>query len=540
MIECPRKDSCPHLGYASTEEVLTEKSRLERHLKYKDQLITLATEEIEKRDERIKQLESQIEDFKEALKQAHQDPFKKRKTKENNDDEDKSRQEETKKRGAPKGHRGATRAKPEHIDEYRDVYAENCTRCSSANLKHSDRFEKHIQEDIVLILTKTTCYRHHKFYCYDCQYTGVAGPAEDEIPGSFIGPVGKSAAAHMRYQIGMTYGQVEKIMADFFGMKLTKPALVGFDKAIYEKGKPFYKMLKQKMYLSSHCCVDETGWLVLQSGSEWLWVFTNDLICLYVIDKHRSSEVVRLVLGDTYLGIIVSDCFSSYNPISAGGKQKCVVHVLRKNKEVGEYPGIDKRTEVFTVALKDLFHEALELKEQWRCGKVAEKELSCEAIVFKEKLEEITSQEFAYEEAEKLRNRLIKHKDELFTFLTHPYVPADNNLAERSLRPCVIHRKLMYFNTTEEGARHYEMIMSLTQTARRNGQDSLELMKKLLTGAKTEEVTGLLLGNHSKEYPTEISPTPEYIGWDMVSSIGSFGQAPKLDPDCVLVGSGHG
>ena len=103
----------------------------------------------------------------------------------------------------------------------------------------------------------------------------------------------------------------------------------------------------------------------------------------------------------------------------------------------------------------------------WKSGNVAEEELSEKAADFKKELEEITNQQLENQDAENLRKRLIKHKDELFVFLTHPYVPADNNQAERSLRPCVIHRKLMYFNTTEQGARHYELIMSLTQTAKK-------------------------------------------------------------------------
>ena len=58
----------------------------------------------------------------------------------------------------------------------------------------------------------------------------------------------------------------------------------------------------------------------------------------------------------------------------------------------------------------------------------------------------------------------------------------------------------MYFNTTQQGARHYEVIMSLTQTAKRNGQDSMELIRKLLTGAQAEDVIRLLLGDRAKEY----------------------------------------
>lgn len=351
------------------------------------------------------------------------------------------------------------------------------------------------------------------------------------MPGSFIGPVAKSVAAHLSYQIGMIYGQVERVMADLFGLKLTRSALVGFDKAIYQKGKPFYEMLKERMYLSPYCCADETGWLILSIGSGWLWVFTNDVICLYLIDKSRGSDVVKLVLGEDYPGILVSDCFSSYNPVSAGGKQKCVVHILRKNKEIQESPLIDISVEVFTTQVKDLFQTALELKKNWKSGNVAEEELSKKATSFKEKLEEITNQELENEDVENLRKRLIRHKDEPFIFLTHPYVPADNNLAELSLRPCVIHRKLMYFNTTEQGARHYEVIMSLTQTAKKNGQSTLELMRKLLTGDRPEEIIKLLLGDHSKEnhFRKEETPLLEHT------------TSPELvlESGGILAGAGH-
>jgi len=41
-----------------------------------------------------------------------------------------------------------------------------------------------------------------------------------------------------------------------------------------------------------------------------------------------------------------------------------------------------------------------------------------------------------------LAQRIIKHLHELFVFVTDPAVPATNNLAERSLRPSVIARKI--------------------------------------------------------------------------------------------------
>ena len=41
-----------------------------------------------------------------------------------------------------------------------------------------------------------------------------------------------------------------------------------------------------------------------------------------------------------------------------------------------------------------------------------------------------------------LAKRVLRHQDELFQFVLVPGLPADNNLAERSIRPLVIMRKI--------------------------------------------------------------------------------------------------
>jgi transposase len=46
----------------------------------------------------------------------------------------------------------------------------------------------------------------------------------------------------------------------------------------------------------------------------------------------------------------------------------------------------------------------------------------------------------AQPQEERIRNRLRKQRDHLFTFLKHPEVETTNNRAERQLRPAVIAR----------------------------------------------------------------------------------------------------
>lgn len=65
---------------------------------------------------------------------------------------------------------------------------------------------------------------------------------------------------------------------------------------------------------------------------------------------------------------------------------------------------------------------------------------------------------------EKLRNRLTRQREHLFTFLDHDGVDATNNLAERQLRPAVISRKLSCGNKTPRGAETWQILISLAIT----------------------------------------------------------------------------
>ncbi len=77
---------------------------------------------------------------------------------------------------------------------------------------------------------------------------------------------------------------------------------------------------------------------------------------------------------------------------------------------------------------------------------------------------------------ERVRQRLSKQRDHLFTFLDHEPVQATNNLAERQLRPAVIARKISCGNKTEPGARTWEVLASLAATCKQRGESFLQLI----------------------------------------------------------------
>src|SRR5512136_2138790 len=68
------------------------------------------------------------------------------------------------KRGAPCGHRGNSRPRPEEISELIDIYPDKCDRCGGQVNGYPNTFDEHVIEDIQ-IKKRVTCYRFHCGYC---------------------------------------------------------------------------------------------------------------------------------------------------------------------------------------------------------------------------------------------------------------------------------------------------------------------------------------------------------------------------------------
>jgi len=79
-----------------------------------------------------------------------------------------------------------------------------------------------------------------------------------------------------------------------------------------------------------------------------------------------------------------------------------------------------------------------------------------------------------------LAQRLLKHLSELFVFVSDPAVPATNNLAERSLRPAVIARKISGGTRSPKGSATRMGLMSLLGTWAAQGKSQLQGCRELL------------------------------------------------------------
>ena len=405
-----------------------------------------------------------------------------RKTDETTGD-DRAHCEKKKKRGAPKGHPGWFRRKPDHIDKTVIVPSPDiCPHCACTDLTPIEETKDHLQEDIVLQpQTHVTNFKHHQAFCPKCNRP-VIQAAKGELLNCQIGPTTKAAAVFLRYGLRIPYRKVKELFDVFFNMPFVPTSAMAFDRTATQKGEPLYEDLKEKLRVAATAHADETYWREDGMG-HYVWYAGNNEMAVFHINRHRSSKVAQSILGNNFSGVLNTDGYAAYNAVNAKDRQTCLAHLIRKSKEIKQeillrkHPFQDKQSIQFCNYVSALFKKTCEIGQKFIGGDI--KQDSADA--FKKRLysalNSICSQKLKDEKEEVLRKRLLdpnKAYNRLFTFLRYPGVQPTNNQAEQSLRNMVIFRKICFGTRSGQGSYSHSVLPSLLLTAKRQGKHPLE------------------------------------------------------------------
>jgi len=489
-FQCPYKNNCPHLEGLSTRWIWGEyQDSHDEHLEHW-RIRTIQRKELQKAHEYIRGLEKENEELKAALKALHKRQFKSNRREKNNatSESDPPCPQEKKKRGAPKGHPGWFRPKPDHIDKTVIVPApEICPHCACENLSPVEEMKDHLQEDIILQpQTHVINFKHHQAYCPKCRRP-VVQAAEGELLNSQIGPTTKAAAVFLRYGLQIPYRKVQELFDVFFNMPFVPASAMAFDRQATRKGEPIYNDLKEKLRACAMAHADETYWR--QNGiGYYAWYGGNEDLAYFHIDRHRSTTVAQSIFGDDFDGVLVADGYAAYNGVNPIARQSCLAHLIRKAKEIKQEVLLrkpefqNKKTLKFCDEIAELFKEACKIGNKLLTGQLGYDQTGDYKSQFYSDLEATCADALVDEKAETLRKRLLDPKKEfhrLFVFLDYPGVPPTNNQAEQSVRHLVIFRKICFGTRTDAGSFSHSVLPSLLQTARRQGKHPLEFFQTL-------------------------------------------------------------
>jgi transposase len=388
-----------------------------------------------------------------------------------------------KKPGAKQGHPGHRREKPERINARREHRLKRCPCCGGplqrCNRQRTRTIED-IPEEIEPVVTEHTI---HRDYCPKCR-KHVEPVVPDALPRATIGHHLIALTAWFHYGLGVTIDQVIDILSYHLQTKLTPGGLIDAWRRLAGILLPWYEQIGEEAKKSAYLHADETGWRVNGQGC-WLWCFTNDRNCYYMIEYCRGSPVLQSFFTEAFDGVLITDFWAAYDTVDAADRQKCIPHLLRELEKVDQH-NHSAEWQAFAKKLRRLLRDGIRLRKR---PDFTPKRYQGRIDRLNRRVGEMAREEHTDADARRLTKRLRRYGEYLFTFLDYGYVPHDNNFAERQIRPAVILRKNSQSNRSDRGAAIQTVLMSVYRTLRLRGLDPTQTIADAL---KTYLLTGTL------------------------------------------------
>ena len=376
--------------------------------------------------------------------------------------------------GLPRrGRPGTARALAEHPDHTIEAMLDACPHCDQA-LSPADQPDVHAYDHIDLppIRPITTRINRHHGTCPCCRKRiGAAAPAGME-PRSPFGPTITALILHLHITQAVSFERLVQVMQEVFGLTISEGAIANMlaraEMPLIEAAEIIAATVRASPVVGS----DETSARVC-GQTWWQWVLLSTTAIYHVIAPTRGAMVARAVMGEAKPDIWVADRWAGQLGHGAA-RQMCLAHLLRDAQcavEEGDLPfapgfrrlllramAVGRRRQLLTDAELARYHRVLEARlDRLLLGKPP-----------------------ARPAARKLFRAMVRHRDDLFRFMTRRDVPTTNNACERALRPSVIFRKVTNGFRAKWSACAYAAAASVIATGRLHGYSALESLRRAL------------------------------------------------------------
>jgi transposase len=374
-----------------------------------------------------------------------------------------------KKRGAPIGHKGATRPtkEPEKTEE---VIADHCEKCNSPSIEKLDTCETSIIEDMPPPQKVTRIrYIRRKVKCLDCGHQFISKHPDCPKTGSF-GIFILVYIVMLKFFMRGVIRKIQDFVLRYNDLEISPKGIHDILLRVGEACKKDYEDKTQKIRRAKWRYIDETGIKVL--GIQfWLWIFRTDTNeVLVVIRKSRGKKVIEEILGKEPEGANSADGWRAYSWMKL---QRCWAHLLRVVDACIDVSENGKR-------LSEDIHSCFKKLREFIDSDPSMAERMEKKDLFEKELEGIIAKYRDFRELKKPLTYLENGCGCWFTCLLYPGMEPTNNLAEQAIREHVIMRKIIGCFRSVKGAENYQYIASLLATARLQGRNGFAELEKVL------------------------------------------------------------
>jgi transposase len=344
--------------------------------------------------------------------------------------------------------------------------------------------------DVPLVPVRITEHVTLARHCPHCQttHTPVVDLSEQVLGQHRVGLRLMALLVVLREYGRLPIGQIQRLLALLWGLELSRGEIIAVQHLAAARGSAATDAILQAIRASPVVHGDETGWR--ENGQNgYLWSLSTPHL-RYFRRGRRDKGMVDALLGEDFTGTLVTDFYAAYDHYP-GPHQRCWTHLLRDIHEVVRKHPADASVARWARAVRRIYDlaqadpgppAALRAGEQvaWRRARQRRYEVALARLCQRSVGQPVPQRV--------LCERILKYLPELFTFVADPQVPADNNAAERSIRPLAVARKISGGTRTAAGSLTRSVLWTLSATWQAQGQHLLEAWTALLRDPATAAI----------------------------------------------------
>lgn len=370
------------------------------------------------------------------------------------------KQQQRNRGGGKVGHKGHGRSsicEPEADKLERLTIAGVCPDCGSA--LENKGFRTRAIIDCEPVRMKKILYYLERKRCPKCNKVLSAKPP-GVLAKCLYGNQLLAYVAVQHYIYGNTLGQIEKQTG--IGYSSLIDAMHQLSRRLKDVPKSLIRAYQQAPVKHA----DETGWRT-DGQNGYAWLFCTPDISIFRFRQTRAAVVAREVFGEKSLpGVLVVDRYNGYNKMPCS-IQYCYAHLLRDVQDLEKAFPENAEIKSFLEALAPQLANAISL----RTLEITDRQFKRQATKIKAAIIHITNRQARHPAIQKIQDIFREKADRLYHWAKDRNIPADNNLAERELRPLVIARKISFGSQSDAGARTREILMTVLHTLKKRTSD---------------------------------------------------------------------
>lgn len=402
-------------------------------------------------------------------------------------------EKESKPKGAREGHQGYGRQKitlseADCVETIASFVGEKCPNCGSSLTDKG--FDDRMVFDSRPLTVQRVIYRLPKKYCSHCRRT-FQPSAPGVLSKSLYGNQLIANAASMHYLYGIPMGRICEQIGIGAG------SLVEIFHHLAKLFNAVVQRLIEEYRQTSVRHADETSWRI-NGKNGYVWLFATEKISIFLFRKTRSAKIPQSVFGDKPLpGVLVVDRYAGYNKAPCS-LQYCYAHLLREVEDLEKEFAESDEVKAFVSVMAPLLTAAMNLRRQ----PISDNEYNTKAADIKAQIIAAVESPAIHLGIRHIQNIFHENTHRMYHWADDRRVPAENNLAERDLRPTVIARKVSFGSLSDAGAHTRSVLMSILHSLKKQNFDVVKHLKNILDQLSKD----ITLDPFTLLFPKNLSP----------------------------------